>query len=108
MHGQVHDERFRSGPIDLQVRQGSPGRAFDARSSFRRIRSHIMRRFIILSAMGLGLCFGGSTMAQAAVVKTVTKKVVVEKTVVTEHAAPVRFEHFATAHWSRSFHRFHR
>lgn len=67
-----------------------------------------MRRFIILSVLGLGLCVGGSTMAQAAVYKQVTTKVVVEKQIVTEHVAPVHFEHVTVRHWSHSFHRFHR
>jgi hypothetical protein len=71
-----------------------------------------MRRFIILSVLGLGLCVGGSTMApaaaQAAVYKQVTTKVVVEKKIVTEQVAPVHYKHVATRHWSRSFHEVHR
>jgi hypothetical protein len=34
--------------------------------------------------------------------------VVVEKQIVTEHVAPVHFEHVTVRHWSHSFHRFHR
>jgi hypothetical protein len=69
-----------------------------------------MRRFIILSVVALSLSIGGSTMAQAAVYKRVTTTTVVEKTVVEKTAvvAPVRYEHFTTRHFVRSFHRFHR
>ena len=66
-----------------------------------------MRRFIILSAIGLGLCFGGSTMAQAAVMKQVTKKVVVEKQIVTERVGPTHVAHWTNRHFAE-LHRFRR
>lgn len=66
-----------------------------------------MRRFIILSVLGVGLCFGGTTMAQAAVVKRVETKVTVQKEIVTEHVGGARYVHFSTRHWSRGF-RVHR
>jgi len=67
-----------------------------------------MRRFIIVSLVGLGLCLGGSTMAQAAVVKKVTTKTIVEKQVITEHVAAPHPAYLARVHWNHDFYRLHR